>query len=273
MTSQNLNIKHNDSVVYITFPKLENTGLVNHAFSTKQGGVSKGKFATMNLSFNRGDEREAVIENYRRLCDCVGIDINNLVLSRQTHTDNIKIVDRSHRGTGIFKDSFSDIDGLITNQSQVALVTQYADCTPLVFLDPVKKVIATSHSGWRGTVKQIGKRTVEKMQSEFGCNPKDIIAGIGPCIGACCYEVDDPVYNEFLRLEYLDLSKIFTPVRDGHYMLNLVEANRQILVHAGINDQNIDLSDICTCCNNDMLHSHRVTKGERGNLGLIIELK
>ena len=273
MISKTLNINTKNGVTYITFPKFEKTGIVNHLFSTRIGGVSQGKYASMNLSFNNGDRREAVLENYRRLCDCEGIDVNNLVLSRQTHTDNIKIVTKEHCGTGIFKESFQDIDGLITNQSGVALVTQYADCTPLAFIDPVKRVIATSHAGWRGTVKQIGKKTVEKMTLEFGCNPNDIIVGIGPCIGKCCYEVDDPVYNEFVKLSYLNLDKIFSPKSNGKYMLNLVEANKQILMAAGIRQENIDLSDICTCCNADTLHSHRASKGERGNLALIIALK
>lgn len=273
MTSNNLNINTKNGVTYITFPKLVKTGLTNHLFSTRIGGVSTGKYATMNMSFNNGDNRESVLENYRRLCECEGININCLVLSRQTHTDNIKTVTKEHCGTGIFKDSFQDIDGLITNQSGVALVTQYADCTPLVFLDPVKQVIATSHAGWRGTVKQIGKKTIEKMILEFGSNPDDIIAGIGPCIGKCCYEVDDPVYNEFVKLSYLNLDKIFTPKPNGKYMLNLVEANKQILIDTGIKEENIDLSDICTCCNASELHSHRATKGERGNLALIIALK
>ncbi len=273
MTSENLNINNKNGVTYITFPKLTATDLTNHLFSTRLGGVSKGKYQSMNLSFNGGDNREAVLENYRRLCNCEGIDINHLVLSRQTHTDNIKTVTKADCGTGIFKESFTDIDGLITNERGVALVTQYADCTPLVFLDPVKKVVATSHAGWRGTVAEIGKKTVQKMQREFGCDPKDIIVGIGPCISECCYEVDDPVYNGFLKLEYLNLDKIFRSKPNGRYMLNLVEANKQILMSAGIREENIDLSDICTCCNSDTLHSHRATNGERGNLALIIELK
>ena len=273
MTSKTLNINNKNGVSYITFPKFEKSGMVNLLFSTRKGGVSKGKYSSMNLSFNNGDEREDVLENYRRLCECKGIDINNLVLSRQTHTSNIKTVSKTDCGTGIFKQSFTDIDGLMTNQSGVALVTQYADCTPLVFLDPVNKVIASSHAGWRGTVAEIGKKTVQKMVSEFSSNPKDIIVGIGPCIKECCYEVDDPVYSQFGKLSYLDSSKIFTQKPNGKYMLNLVEANKQILMSAGIRPENFDLSDICTCCNSDMLHSHRKTNGERGNLAMIIELK
>ncbi len=273
MKSQNLNIIDKNGITYITFPKLEKTRIVRHLFSTRIGGVSTGDSASMNLSFSKDNCRNNVIENYRLICGCVGIDTNNLVLSAQTHTDNIKIVTKADCGTGIFKDPFADIDGLITNQSGVALVTQYADCTPLVFCDPIKKVIATSHAGWRGTVKQIGKKTVQKMQKEFGCTAKDIIAGIGPCILECCYEVDEPVYSQFLEIEFLELDKIFTPHGNGHYMLNLVEANKQILLNAGILEENIDINDICTCCNCESLHSHRATNGKRGNLGLIIELK
>ncbi len=273
MNSKTLNINNKNGIMYITFPKFEKTELVNLLFSTRIGGTSEGIWSSMNLSFNRGDKRENVIENYKRLCDCKNININNLVLSKQTHTNNVKTVTKEDCGTGIFKESFTDIDGLITNQSGVALVTQYADCTPLVFLDTKNKVIATSHAGWRGTVKEIGKATVEKMTEEFGSNPKDILVGIGPCIKECCYEVDDPVYNEFVKLNYLVLKEIFTAKENGKYMLNLVEANKQILINAGIPEENFDLSDICTCCNASEMHSHRKTGGNRGNLALIIELK
>ena len=273
MKSNNLNILVKGKLEYITFPKLAKTGMVNHLFSTRHGGVSEGQYKSMNLSFLNGDQRKNVLANYKILCDELGTDINNLVLSRQTHTDNIKTVTEEHRGTGIFKDSFNDVDGLITNRRNVALVTQYADCTPLLFCDPVKKVIATSHSGWRGTVKEIGKKTVQKMVNEFGCNENDIIACIGPCIGKCCYEVDTPVYNEFKKINYLNLSKIFTQKSNDKYMLDLAEANREILISAGINPENMDISDICTCCNSSDLHSHRATNGKRGNLAAIIELK
>ncbi len=274
LKSQNLNLITNDDLVYITFPKLEATGRVRHAFSTRHGGVSKQHCATMNLSFSpkRGDTRENVAENYRRICNAIGIDTNNLVLSQQTHTNNVIAVSKEHCGTGITKPSFNDIDGLITNESGVALVTQYADCTPLLFCDPKAGVIATSHAGWRGTVKLIGKVTVDKMVSEFGCNKNDIVAAIGPCIGQCCYEVDDPVYSEFEKLDFLNLDNIFTSKPNGKYMLNLVEANRQILLNSGILAENIDLSDICTCCNSEDLFSHRASNGKRGNLAAIIQL-
>ena len=272
MKSNTLNIYYKNGVKYITFPKLEKCGAVRHLFSTRIGGVSEGQYFSMNLSLSGGDKRERVLENYKRLCGCVGIDISHLVLSRQTHTNNVKEVTEENIGTGIFKDSFSDVDGLVTNRSGVALVTQYADCTPLLFCDPVKKVIATSHAGWRGTVKEIGKVTVEKMVNDYGCNAKNIIAAIGPAIGVCCYEVDDPVIDEFKKIPYLNLNNIVFPKGNGKYMLDLKEANRQILVNSGISPDNIDVADLCTCCNHEEFHSHRATGGKRGNLAAIIEL-
>lgn len=271
MKSNTLTINTLGNLVYITFPKLTASGAVSHAFSTRMGGVSEGKFASMNLSFNRGDERSSVLKNYEILCGAVGIDTKDLVLSHQTHTNNVKVVGKSDCGRGITKQSFEDVDGLITNERGVALVTQYADCTPLLFCDPVKRVIATSHAGWRGTVKEIGKVTVLKMREEFGCDPKDIIAAIGPAIGPCCYEVDEPVFEEFSKIGLTD-GGIFEDKGNGHYMLDLKRANFEILVKSGILPENIDVADICTCCNSAEMHSHRATKGERGNLAAIIEL-
>lgn len=273
MKSKTLCINKSHGLEYITFPKLTASGIVRHIFSTRIGGVSTGRYESMNLSFTNGDSRENVLKNYEILCAESGIDISHLVLSRQTHTDNIKSVTAKDCGTGIFKPSFNDIDGLITDEPNVALVTQYADCTPLLFCDVKKKVIASSHAGWRGTAKQIGRKTVERMVNDYGCNTDDIIACIGPCIGSCCYEVDEPVYNEFIKIPHLKLDLIFIPKGNGKYMLNNAEANRQILIHSGIKEDNMDISDLCTCCDCKELHSHRATHGERGNMAAIIELK
>lgn len=272
MNSNNLTINKSGDLCYITFPKLESCGVVRHIFSTRLGGVSTGQYATMNTSFTGGDNFDAVEENYRRLCGAVGIDISHLVLSKQTHTNNVRTVTKNDCGTGYTKPSFNDVDGLVTNQSGVALVTQYADCTPLLFCDPVKRVCATSHAGWRGTVAQIGKVTVEKMVNEFGCDPNNIIAAIGPCICQNCYEVDTPVLDAF-AYSGIDITGVFCEGRDdNHFMLNLVQANKNILLSAGIREENIDISDVCTCCNSKELHSHRATSGKRGNLAAIIEL-
>ncbi len=271
MKSQTVKINHVGNLCYITFPKLTACGMVRHGFSTRLGGVSEDYLSSLNLSFGRGDKRENVQKNYEIFCGALGIETSHLVFSKQTHTNNVKIVTAKDRLIGYTRPPFEDIDGLITAESGVALVTQYADCTPLLFCDPVKHVAATSHAGWRGTAKKIGEVTVEKMVSQFGCKREDIIAAIGPAIGNCCYEVDTPVYDEFLKIG-IPLDGIFTPTIPEHFMLDLKTANKRILVAAGIKEENIDIADICTCCNADEMYSHRATAGKRGNLAAVIEL-
>ncbi len=272
MQSKTVNIKKNGNLVYITFPKFVESGMVKHAFTTRLGGVSKGYFGSMNMSFNRNDDEKSVRKNYEIICDEIGINTDNLVFSQQTHTDNLLTVTTKDRGTGFSKPPFCDIDGLVTNQKNVALVTQYADCTPLIFCDTKKGVIAASHSGWRGTVKKIGQKTVEKMVSEFSCNPNDIIAGIGPCINKCCYEVDETVFSEFQKAKF-DTESIFVKKPNGKYMLDLITANKNILIESGISESNIDVADICTFCNSSEMFSHRAQGVKRGNMAMIIELK
>lgn len=274
LKSQTLNIHDKNGVVFITFPKLDKAGGQLHAFSTRLGGVSTGDTASMNFSFTLDKSADAVKENFKIFSDAVGFDPEKLVLSQQTHTSNIRKVTAKDFGKGVWRErDYTDVDGLVTDVPGAVLVTQYADCTPLIFFDPVKKVAATSHAGWRGTVKEIGRKTVGLMISDYGSDPKNIIAAIGPCIAECCYEVDDPVIDEIKKLDCLDLSRCYTEKSNGRYMLNLREVNRQILINAGLKPENIDVSDICTCCNSDFLHSHRKTAGKRGTLAAFIAIK
>ena len=271
LKSNNLSINTKDDLIYIRFPKFDSSKGVTAVFSTRMGGISTGQYSSMNMSTTNGDDFNSVKRNYEIICEAVNINPKNLVLSKQTHTDNIRTVTEEDCGKGIFSErDYDNVDGLITNVSGIALVTQYADCTPLLFYDPIKKVIANVHSGWRGTVKQIGAKAVNRMVSEFGCQKENIIAAIGPCIGKCCYEVDDPVYNEFKKISDLDIDKIFLSKGNGKYMLDLWEANCQILINAGIKAENIDVADLCTHCHSEYFHSHRATGGKRGNLAAII---
>lgn len=266
-------VNRKGSLCFITFPIFEKFPELRHAFTTRHGGESEGYFGKMNLSFNTGDNRETVKKNYSIVCNALGIDEKTIVLSRQTHTANVLSVGKENLGTGIFKEyDYNDVDGLITNQTGVTLVTHSADCCILTFYDPVQRVIASAHAGWRGTVAEIGKATVEKMVEQYGSKPCDIIVSVAPSIGPCCYEVDTPVYNQFSKLKYLDLSQIFKDIGGGKYMLNLWQANQQILINCGILPQNIEVTDICTNCQSEHFHSHRATNGKRGVNGLIIQL-
>lgn len=259
----------NGDVLYLTFPELERYSFIKHAFSTRLGGVSKNEFSSMNLSFNRGDPDNNVIENYNRLCKACGIDINTLVASHQVHGTNVKKVSEKDCGKGIFKDKFEEgVDALVTDAKYVTLVTYFADCVPLYFVDINKKVIGLAHAGWRGTVNLIAAKTINKMKEEYGSNPCDIVCVIGPSIGKCCYEVNEDVKNS---IDFLNLrGSIITKKDNGKHMLDLWELNREILLNCSIPDKNIFLSSICTSCNSDILFSHRVTNGKRGGMAAFL---
>ena len=174
-----------NGLVYLTSPLLDG---VRHGFSTRLGGVIAGYYASMNLSFDRGDRKEAVAENFRRIGEALGVRCEDMVISRQTHTTNVRIVTNADRGKRITRErDYTDVDGLVTNVPGICLVTSYADCVPLFFVDPVKKVIGLSHSGWRGTVGKIGRKTVELMHERFGSDPADILAAVGPSVCMDCY--------------------------------------------------------------------------------------
>ncbi len=266
--SSNTMALHNaDTVPYLTYNSLSELKFINHAFSTRLGGVSEGEFTSMNLAFNRGDDPDAVTENYRRLCKSAGFDFDTLTASAQDHNTFVRTVTKNDCGVGIYKPrDMQSVDALITNEQGVTLVTYYADCTPLFFVDAKNKAIGLAHAGWRGTVERIGEKVVEKMTALYGTDPSDIVAAVGPAISVCCYEVDLPVAERFLALEDLDASRFVFPKPGGKYMLDLLECNRQILVKAGVRAENITLSDLCTNCNSDLLWSHRATNGHRGTM-------
>ena len=191
-----------DGVEYLSYPLLEKTGMVNHGFSTRIGGVSEGVCSSMNLSFARGDKEEAVRENFRRIAAALDVKVENMVFSKQTHTTNVRVVTEEDRGKGTVKPlDYDQVDGLVTNIPGFCLATFYADCVPLFFVDPVQKAIGLSHSGWRGTVGKIGKITVETMRKEYGTDPADVLAAVGPSICQKCYEVSEDVIEQF-RINY-----------------------------------------------------------------------
>lgn len=262
-------------VPFLQFPMLEETGMVIHGFSTRLGGVSKGEWSNMNLSFTRGDREADVRENYRRIGEAIGFSCGALVCSDQTHTTNIRVVTEADRGKGFTRArDYTDMDGLITNVPGLVLATFYADCVPLYFADPKKKVIGLSHSGWRGTVGKIGKKTVERMQEEYGCKPADIRAVIGPSICQSCYEVSLDVIEEFQRAFSEETWPLLYKKNENEkYQLDLWKANEIILKETGIAAEHLAVTDRCTCCNPSLLFSHRASRGKRGNLGAFLMLK
>lgn len=269
--SNTMRLHNPDAAAYLTYRVLDEIPFIRHAFSTRLGGVSAGEFSSMNLSFGRGDPDENVMENYRIFCRAAGFQFDSLVASAQDHHTYVRRVTAADRGTGITKPrDMQSVDALVTDEPGVTLVTYYADCTPLFFVDTQRRVIALAHAGWRGTAGRIGQCVIACMREHYGCSPRDIKAAVGPAISKCCYEVDEGCCRHFKAMEDLDTQAFIMPKEDGKYMLDLLEANRQILVQAGVPEENITVSDVCTRCNLELLWSHRATGGKRGGLAAFL---
>lgn len=266
------------NVVLLRYPALEDTGIVEHCFSTRLGGISEGIFASMNLSFTRGDETAAVEQNYRNLAEAMGVAYENMVLADQTHTVNVRKVTEEDAGKGLIRPrDYADVDGLITDVPQLVLVTSFADCVPLYFVDPVRRAIGMSHSGWRGTVGRIGRETIRAMEREYGTKPSDVICAVGPSICQDCYEVGRDVAEEFSHAFFGHEKEILKKGRlcggEQKYQLDLWRANEIVLTEAGVLPEHIAVTDLCTCCNPGLLFSHRASRGMRGGLGGFLSLK
>ena len=258
-------------VEYLTFPLLEQTGIVRHLFTTRLGGVSQGVCSSMNLSYARGDEKEAVDENFRRIAGVLGCGLEDIVCSDQTHTVNLRVVTRQDGGKGIVRPrDYHDIDGLLTDEPGIVLATFYADCVPLYFVDTRNRAVALAHSGWRGTVARMGRCVAEKMKEVYGTRPEDLTAAIGPSICQKCYEVSGDVAEAFAGEFPMYEGEILQDKGNGKYQLDLWRANERILLDAGVKQEQIAVTNLCTCCNPKLLFSHRASQGKRGNLGAFL---
>ncbi|MCM1113122.1 MAG: peptidoglycan editing factor PgeF [Muribaculum sp.] len=273
-----------EELEYLTFPSISNLHVAGHLFTTRIGGVSAGDCASMNFSFSRGERRETVLENYRRICrvlsaqaaeastPAAGVTPADVIASAQTHTTHIRRVTVRDKGRGVMLEQDQEnVDGLITDEPGVVLACFFADCVPLYFVDPVRRAIGLAHSGWRGTVNGMGACMIQKMEETFGSKPSDLVAAIGPSICRECYEVGADVAEAFERA-FPD-TQVVTPGRAvGKYQLDLWLANRLILLRAGISETNLAVTDLCTCHNPGYLFSHRASHGKRGNLAAFLYL-
>lgn len=261
------------SIPVYTIPQFTATGLVTHGFTTRDGGISSGCYRSLNLGLHVGDDPRSVVENRRLVCQSLGMDFTKLVAACQVHGDQVTVVTEEHlgRGNSSMEDALPAVDGLVTNLPGVPLSSYYADCVPLFFLDPVKRVVALAHAGWKGTVARIGAKTVEKMQSHFGCAPGDILAAIGPSIGPCCYAVDQPVVEKLSTFK--QWQSLVTLQQPGQWLWDLWATNKQVLQQAGIREENITVAGICTACNQHRFFSHRASGGQTGRMASLIMLK
>ncbi len=266
--SDTIDICESDNkVVMLKFKIFQDMEFIKQGFSTRIGGVSSGIYSTMNLTYGRDDEPCNVRNNFDRIGDALGILPERMVYSKQTHTCNVLKVDESHCGMGVTRaQEYDDIDALVTDRKDICLVTAYADCIPVIMADPVKKVVAAAHAGWRGTVGNIAKGVIDVMRSDYDSSPCDIKAFVGPGICVGCYEVSGDVAERFSEAYGSDELELILKAKQepGKYNLNLPMANVINLQNAGLDINNINVADICTCCNHKLLFSHRATKGKRG---------
>jgi YfiH family protein len=261
-----------DDFKYITFQSLENYPDLFHCFTTRFGGTSEGPYSSMNLAFSTDDAREHVKENYKILSQKLSIDLGDIVKTFQTHTNNIKYVTEQDK-INLFEEQtvYKDIDGLITDRKNIALTTFHADCTPIFFYDPINEIVAMAHAGWKGTVGNIAGNMVKKFVKDFASKPQNIKVAIGPSLGQCCFEVDEDVAEIFLSAN----SKFseFMIKKGIKYHFDLWEINKYLMLQEGVEKGNIEISGLCTKCNNDLFFSHRAQKGKRGLMAGIIMMK
>ena len=271
-----IHVKKN-GVEYLQFRKLlEYSDIIKHAYAIglePNFRTARAKNATPLTK----EEYEKAVNDYKKLATLVGIDYIDIAKPNQAHTKNIKIVEKKVNGNepDFNLKEYEQIDGLVTDKKNIALATTNADCILLLFFDPTKRVIANVHSGWRGTLQRISVETINKMQSQYGCNPEDIICCICPSIRKCHFkvhkDVQEPFYNEFKDLKEID--EIIVPV-DGEerWSIDTVKINEVILVQAGLKKTNIIDCGICSVCNSDLIHSFRVEKEAYGLETALIEL-
>ena len=273
-------IKKENGLKVIEFPALQEIDGVRALFTTKEGGASKGVYAESNFSHTRGDVKEDVDENYRLAAECVrGTGtLTHFTLTYQTHSTNVRKVTKEDCGKGtVYERDYTDVDGLVTNEKGVILVTLHADCAPLYFVDPVHEAIGLAHSGWRGTAGGIGGEVVRTMKEEYGTRSSDLVAVIGPAICETHYEVGRDVYDAFFKNYGFDCEhfRLFTPspiVKDK-YFFSLERANRMVLERAGIRADRIHGSHLCTYCESDLFFSHRRDGEKRGNMAAMLMLE
>lgn len=263
----------NNGVTFLAADGFRAAGGVAHGFSTRLGGVSEGIFASLNLGTARGDEPERVRENYRRFCTAVGADVTRLVTTSQVHGDVIRRAAQADVKQDLFAPNGYECDGLITDEPGLALTIYSADCIPVLLYDPVKRVIAAVHAGWRGTAQDIAGKAARKMQQEYGCLPEHILAAIGPGISQCCFETHSDVPDAMADA----LGDLVKPhilcLKNGKFNVDLKGINAALLTRAGVSADHIEISADCTACLHETYWSHRVTQGQRGSMAAMIQLR
>lgn len=264
--------KTNQGVPYLAADAFGAAGGVAHGFSTRLGGVSEDIWSSLNLGTSCGDDPDRVRENHRRFFAAIGADGDKLALTNQVHGGEIRSVTSADWKTDVYDKPEYEADGLMTATPGVILRVAAADCLPILFYDPVRRVIAAVHAGWRGTASGIAGAAVERMCETYGSRPEDILAAIGPGISQCCFETYEDVPNAMMASLGSSALQQFEIKENGKFAVDLKGLNRVRLLAAGLTEEHIAVSGDCTACLPDKYWSHRKMGTARGSMAAAIQL-
>lgn len=264
-----------DLITACFFQNLLEYSEISHFITTRMDGYSHNPYNSLNLGFHVGDDSNTVVKNRKRLANSMGIPLKNFTTSQQIHTDNIEIILENRRGCGAndYKTAVVAADAMVTSVQNICLMVLVADCVPVLFFDVRKKIIGSVHAGWKGTIHRISQKTVMLMKDKFGSSGDDILVGIGPSVGPCCYKVDIATIvksNNDLK-EKSDI--VLHEKHDGKGHFDLWTTNKLQLIKMGIPEKNIEIAEMCTSCNNALFYSYRKENGRTGRFGVGIMLK
>lgn len=261
-----------NGVTFFQADGMDAAGGATHGFSTRKGGVSEGMWESLNLGPSRGDDPDHVRENYRRFLSAIGADGGRLAMTNQVHGGAVRCITTADLHDDPCGKVGYEADGLMTDLPDVALVIYSADCIPILFYDPVRRVIAAVHAGWRGTAAGIATAAVERMGDVYGCRPADILAAVGPGIGPDCFETHEDVPNAMTAALSTAVLQHIKIKENGKFAVDLKGINAMRLEQAGLAPDHIAVSGICTACHPELFWSHRKLGTNRGSMAAAIQL-
>ena len=262
--------RHGVTVFFCDSPQWKGA---NHGFSTRLGGCSAPPLDHLNLGANRGDTPEHVRENFRRFQRAIGAQPDApLVKNHQAHTARVRTVTFTDAISDLALSGDADADALVTNCPGLCLTTFSADCIPILFYDPIQRVVGAAHAGWRGTTQGIAAATVQTMSGQYHCDPKNILAAIGPGIGSCCFETHSDVPHALTQALGKAAQPFIRSLGKEKFLVDLKGANAEFLLQAGLVADHLAISDQCTACHPELFWSHRILGNQRGSMAAMIQL-
>lgn len=265
---------YSGDLTVLLFKNLLGQRNISHFVSTRTGGFSEAPYDSLNLGLHVGDDRGRVLKNRERLAEAVGIPLDQFTFAGQVHSGTVRVVSDRLRGSGSAdqENAVADTDAMVTDTPGICLIVLVADCVPMLFFDPARRAIGVAHAGWRGTLKSIASNTVSAMAEAFGSSPKNIMVGIGPSIGPCCYRVGPDVISQVKSVFRGRNDFIVNESKGGEGYLDLWKANLEWLLRAGIERNNIEIAGRCTCHEPGLFFSYRRQRGDTGRFAAGIML-